>query len=127
MDYRQDTEPGVVQRAGHPVLRMLRHEEKGFRETQVLQRFCIYKQGKATKKGQVTVASELGTQEDKARLLENAWQRKTHKPSADIAAQCCPVIFPFFLFVPDFCNEPIPLASSPALSPYYLFVSYLLD
>lgn len=94
-----------------------RREEKGFRAAQALPRFCLYQQDKATKKGQVTVATELGTRIDKARLLENGCQMKTHKPSADNAARCCP----------DFCNEPIPLASPPALSPYYLFVNYLLD
>ena len=46
-----------------PVLRMLRHEEKGFRTAQVLQRFCLHEQDKATKEGQVTMASELGTRE----------------------------------------------------------------
>lgn len=109
-----------------PVLRMLRHEEKGFRAAQLLQRFCLYKQDKATKEGQVTVASELGTREQ-SQVARECLADENAQTVSRYYWSVVPSNFSFFFFVPDFCNEPIPLASLPALSSYYLFVNYLLD
>lgn len=111
---RQDTEPGVAQRAGG-VKRSVSEQPRLCRDSVSTSKTKQLRKGRS--QWRLSLAHEK-TKPGCSRMAAR-WKRTSRQQIMLLGVAQ--------FFVPDFCREPIPLASSPALSPYYLFVNYLLD